>query len=187
MWKAIVGGTAALAIAGSSLVYAQQRGWHEGERGRSQPNIEDMRAFGEARLAGLKAGLSLSAEQEKNWPAFELAARELAKLRVDRMSAMRNTPPAEDPVERLRRRGTAMSDTGAALKKLAEATDPLYKSLDEGQKRRFAVLSRLDGRPQGMRGGGHGGWHREGGGGHQWGPHRMVVPGEMEHPGGERL
>jgi len=187
MWKAIVGGTAALAIAGSSLVYAQQRGWHERERGRSQPNIEDMRAFGEARLAGLKAGLSLSAEQEKNWPAFEQAARELAKLRVDRMSAMRNTPPAEDPVERLRRRGTAMSDTGAALKKLAEATDPLYKSLDEGQKRRFAVLSRLDGRPQGERGGGHGGWHRESGGGHPWGPHRMGVPSEMEHSGGERL
>ena len=47
MWKAIVGGTAALAIAGSSLVYAQQRGWHE-RGGHGQPNIEDMRAFGEA-------------------------------------------------------------------------------------------------------------------------------------------
>jgi len=185
MWKGIVAGTAALAIAGSSLVYAQQRGGHE-RGGRGQPNIEDMRAFGEARLAGLKAGLSLNGDQEKNWPAFEQAARELAKLRVDRMSAVRNAPPADDPVERLRRRGTAMSETGAALKKLAEATDPLYKSLDDGQKRRFAVLSRLDG-SQEERGGGHGGWHREGGGGHQWGPHRMGVPGEMEHSGGERL
>jgi hypothetical protein len=38
-----------------------------------------------------------------------------------------------------------MSDTGAALKKLADATEPLYKSLDENQRRRFAVLNRLTG------------------------------------------
>ena len=30
MWKAIVAGTAALAIAGTSLVYAQQRGGRDG-------------------------------------------------------------------------------------------------------------------------------------------------------------
>ena len=53
LWKAIVAGTAALAIAGTSLVYAQ-RGRDEG-RQRWQPNTEDFRAFGEARLAGLKA------------------------------------------------------------------------------------------------------------------------------------
>jgi hypothetical protein len=183
MWKGLVAGTAVLAIAGTSLVYAQQRGGHEGGRwqGRGQLNIEDMRAFGEARLAALKAGLILNAEQEKNWPAFEQAAREVAKLRVDRVSAMRNAPPAVDPVERLRRRATAMSDTGAALKKLAEATDPLYKSLDEGQKRRFAMLSHLGGRAHGEQDG----WNREGG--HHWGPRRMGGPEGMEHSGAERL
>jgi hypothetical protein len=36
-----------------------------------------------------------------------------------------------------------MADTGAALRKLAEATDPLYKSLDDGQKRRFEILGRF--------------------------------------------
>ena len=30
----------------------------------------------DAHLAGLKAGLKLTAEQEKNWPAFETAIRE---------------------------------------------------------------------------------------------------------------
>jgi hypothetical protein len=178
MWKGIVAGTAALAIAGTSLAYAQQRGWHEGRRG--PPNIEDLRAFGEARLAALKAGLTLNAEQEKNWPAFEQAARELGKLRIDRISAMRSGPPATDPAERLRRRADAMSDMGVALRKLAEATDPLYKSLDDNQKRRFAMLSRLAGHGHG----GHGGWGREGG--HRWGPHPMGGPGE-EHSGGERL
>src|SRR5215468_7909908 len=112
MWKAIVAGTAALAIAGTSLVYAQ-RGLEEG-RERWRPSMEDFRAFGEARLAALKAGLALTPEQEKNWPAFEQAARELAKLRMDRMAAMRNAQPGADPVERLRQRATRMTDTGAA-------------------------------------------------------------------------
>src|SRR2546423_963296 len=145
MWKAIVAGTAALTIAGTSLVYAQQRGDRDGMMQGWQPNTEDLRAFGEARLAALKAGLMLTPEQEKNWPAFEQAARDLAKMRMERISAMRNRGSSDDPVERLRQRATGLSDTGAALKKLADATDPLYKSLDENQKRRFAVLGRFGG------------------------------------------
>jgi hypothetical protein len=144
MWKAIVVGTAALTIIGTSLVYAQQGGRRDDVQ-RWRPSAEDLRAFGEARLAALKAGLSLTPEQATNWPAFEQAARDFSKLRIDRRIALRSAPPSNNPVERLRRRATAMSDTGAALKKLADATEPLYKSLDESQKRRFAVLNRLTG------------------------------------------
>ena len=77
-----------------------------------------------------------------------------------------------------------MSDTGAALKKLADATDPLYKSLDDSQKRRFSVLSRL---------GGAGGDHMRGHDGrgmrhHYWGPRRTDGgPMDMEHTGEQRL
>jgi zinc resistance-associated protein len=133
MWKAIVAGIAALAITGTSLVCAQQGGRRDDVQ-TWQPSAEDLRAFGEARLAALKAGLSLTPEQAKNWPAFEQAARDLGKLRIDRRVALRSAPPSNDPVERLRRRATAMSDTGAALKKLADAAEPLYKSLDEDQR-----------------------------------------------------
>jgi hypothetical protein len=101
------------------------------------------------------------------------------------MTAMRNATPSNDPAERLRQRATAMTDTGAALKKLADATDPLYKSLDDNQKRRFAMLSRL---------GGAGGDHMRGhdGGGmrhHYWGPRRTDGGGPMdrEHTGEQRL
>src|SRR5512133_1468111 len=185
MWKAIVAGTAALAIAGTSLVYAQQRGGRDGMMQGWQPNTEDMRAFGEARLAALKAGLMLTPEQEKNWPAFEQAARDFGKQRMERISAMRNRGASDDPVERLRQRATAMSDTGAALKKLADATDPLYKSLDENQKRRFAILNRLAG--QG-RGGFRGREGHDGDGMHHWGPRRLDRGMlDMEHPGGQRL
>jgi len=71
MWKSMVAGTAALAIAGTSLAYAQQRAGRDGMTQGRQLNAEDLRAFGEARLAALKAGLVLTPEQEKNWPAFE--------------------------------------------------------------------------------------------------------------------
>jgi zinc resistance-associated protein len=201
MWKAIVAGTAALAIAGTSLVYAQRGRLEEG-RQRWQPSMEDFRAFGEARLAALKAGLALTSDQEKNWPAFEQAARELGKLRSDRRSAMRNAAPSEDPVERLRQRAATLSDTGAALKKLADATDPLYKSLDDSQKRRFAVLNRVSDPNR------DGGWERgrdndrEHGSGRRFrdgfgrngddsefrrGPRRTEGSGDMEHSGGDRL
>jgi zinc resistance-associated protein len=148
MWKAVLAGTTALAIAGSTLVYAQQqRGGRPDGFGRG-PNIEDMRAFAEARLAALRAGLTLTPEQERNWPAFEQAAREMQKLRLERMNAFmaeRRNPQqrSTDPAERLRRQGTAMAETGDVLKKLADATEPLYQSLDDSQKRRFVVLSRL--------------------------------------------
>ena len=57
---------------------------------------------------------------------------------------------------RLRERADNMAATAAALKKIADAADPLYKTLDDGQKRRLAVLTHHGGRF-----GGGGGWrHR---------------------------
>ena len=49
-----------------------------------------------------------------------------------------------------------MTARAASLKKLADAAEPLYKSLDDGQKRRFGMLLRMGGRP----GGGAGHWQR---------------------------
>src|SRR5690606_12170702 len=53
---------------------------------RAHLSAEDVRAYGEARLAALKAGLMLNAEQEKDWPAFEQAAREFSRSRLGRMA-----------------------------------------------------------------------------------------------------
>jgi hypothetical protein len=148
MWKAALAGTAALAIVGSSFVYAQQqRGRPDGFE-HQRPNLEDMRAFADARIAALHAGLGLTADQEKNWPAFEEATREMAKLRLDRVAAAINArrdrqPQSSDPADRMHQRAAALTERGAALKKVADAFDPLYKSLDDGQKRRFGMLERM--------------------------------------------
>jgi hypothetical protein len=102
---------------------------------------EDHAAFLDARIAALRVGLRLTSEQEKTWPAFEQAYRELAALRGQLRSAADADEPV-DPVERVKRRAEALSSRGAALKRYADALEPLYKSFDDGQKRRFGFLSR---------------------------------------------
>ncbi|HLQ94523.1 MAG TPA: Spy/CpxP family protein refolding chaperone [Xanthobacteraceae bacterium] len=148
MWKKILVGATALTITASMAALAQPQGNRGEAFRRGAPTAEDMQAFADARLAALKAGLSLTEQQAANWPAFEEAVRAWQKLRMDRRAAQagqRNNTQAEDPAERLRRQGTAMADTGAALKKLGDSLDALYKSLDDNQKRRFAALSPIGG------------------------------------------
>ena len=45
---------------------------------------------------------------------------------------------------RLRERADNMAATAAALKKIADAADPLYKTLDDGQKRRLKILTHME-------------------------------------------
>ena len=115
------------------------------QHGRFSP--EDRAAFLDARIAALKAGLELNAEQEKNWPALELAMRDLAKERAARFAAWRERREAGgdetadvNPIDRLTRASEFLSARAADLEKLAGAAKPLYDSLDDGQKRRFAML-----------------------------------------------
>ena len=150
MKKVVLAGVAALAIAGSTAVYAQHRPWHHHH---VRMNPEDRAAFADARIAAVKAGLKLTPDQDKLWPPVETAVRDFAKLRIERANARmqaRKDRDAERPkvdlVTRLHQRADNMATTAAALKKIADAADPLYKTLDEGQKRRLAVLTRMEGR-----------------------------------------
>ncbi|WP_065751048.1 Spy/CpxP family protein refolding chaperone [Bradyrhizobium paxllaeri] len=147
MRKFAIAAVAVLAIAGSTAVYAQHRHWGYGHM-RMSP--EDRAAFADARIAAVHAGLKLSAEQEKLWPPVEAAVKEFAKLRIDRANARMSSrddsdqQKPDDPVARLRDRAENMAASAAAMKKIADAADPLYKTLDDGQKRRLAVLTRMD-------------------------------------------
>ncbi|MGO4712865.1 Spy/CpxP family protein refolding chaperone [Bradyrhizobium sp. 2TAF24] len=152
MKKFVVAGVAALALLGTSAVYAQHRDWHGMRGGMSRMSPEDRLAFVDARIAAVKAGLKLTPEQEKNWPAIESAVRDFAKQRIDRANASADKTPPEDPIVRLRERADRMATAGAGLKRIADAAEPLYKTLDDGQKRRLAFLTR-----------GFGGHHRFGG------------------------
>src|SRR5467141_2256684 len=166
MRKFAIAGMAALAIAASPAVYAQHHRWFH-EHMRMSP--EDRAAFTDARIAAVKAGLKLTPDQEKLWPPVETAVRDFAKLRIDRANARMNAKPDDsqdaqkqdsqnlpDPVARLRDRADAMATSAAAMKRIADAADPLYKTLDDGQKRRLAILTHMEGRFGG------GGWRHRG-------------------------
>src|SRR5450432_3358390 len=157
-----IAGVAALAIAGSTAVYAQHRPWFHEHMQHMRMSPEDRAAFTDARIAAVHAGLKLNADQEKLWPPVETAVRDFAKLRIDRANARMNAKPdddaqkQDDPVARLRERADTMATSAAAMKKIADAADPLYKTLDDGQKRRLAILTHM-----GRFGGGEG-WQHHG-------------------------
>ena len=161
--KFAIAGVAALAIAGSTAVYAQYRPWFREHIQHMRFSAEDRAAFADARIAAIHAGLKLTPDQEKLWLPVEAAVKDFAKLRIDRANArmkaeaddQQNSQPQEqDPLTRLRARADDMAATATALKKIADAADPLYKTLDEGQKRRLPFLAR------GGRFGGEGWRHR---------------------------
>jgi hypothetical protein len=162
MRKFTIAAVAVLAIAGSTAVYAQHRHW---SYGHMRMNPEDRAAFADARIAAVHAGLKLSTDQEKLWPPVETAVKDFAKLRIDRANARMNAEKddssqqkPDDPVARLRERADNMATSAAAMKKIADAVDPLYKTLDEGQKRRLALLTHAE-----HRFGGGEGWRHHGG------------------------
>jgi hypothetical protein len=126
-------------------------------------SAEDHAAFTDAHVAALKAGLKLTAAQEKNWPTLETALRDQAKARAARFAEWRDHAKEEhrhrDALDVLRQRSKALTTRATELDKLAEAAKPLYDSLDEAQKHRFGMLLRA------------GGGHHKGWGGH-FGGHR---------------
>jgi zinc resistance-associated protein len=163
MFKISTAALIAMTIGGSTLVLAQQRppapappppaqtqqpaqGQQPGAAPTQPPapSPEDIAAFSDARIAALKAGLKLSPAQERNWPAFETTVRDLAKQRADRIQKLINDRPdpakQPDPIAILRLRIELLNATAAELKRLADTAEPLYKSLDDGQKRRMLVL-----------------------------------------------
>jgi len=151
MWKLLMVTMAALAIAGSSLVYAQQRdgdraGGAHFEHRHHKLSPEDRAAFVDARIAALKAGLELTPEQAKNWPVFEQALRDMAQLRAQfrtAREARRLNPQPTTRFERMTRRADNMAKKSAALKRVADAGTPLYQSLNDAQKERFEKLARM--------------------------------------------
>jgi zinc resistance-associated protein len=149
MLKAIFAGTTALTLIGGSVVYAQQTAPAQPgstiaqQRVRLTPDEYVTRT--NARITELKTELKLTPAQEKNWSLFEAAVRESAKQRAEhfeQVRKMREQAGGERP--RGDRAEAKVADT-ANQKNLAAALDPLYKSLDEGQKQKFATLFRVDG------------------------------------------
>ncbi len=163
MKKTIIAAATAALIAGSAASFAAGPGPGAGpgpagpgaeHSERWRPNPADQAALTDARIAALKTGLKLTPDQDKLWPGVEATLRDVAKDRQARMAAWRDARKdgaAADPIARMRLQADAMSGRAADLKKIADAAEPLYKTLDDGQKHRLQILLRQD-MPGGPRG-----------------------------------
>ena len=175
MLKPVITATTLAALAGSSIAYAQHGfgdgDWGFGDRGphaeyRHRLTTADISAFADARIAALKAGLQLTPDQEKNWPPFEQALRDMVQLRIQRMQARQAAGDQQQgtPFDRLSQSADNMAKASAALKKIADTGAPLYQSLNDDQKNRFVMLAHVL-RPHYGMGGGMNGEHEHGWGG----------------------
>ena len=130
------------------------QGYAQGRGGWRSMSAQDREAMTAAHMAGVKAGLLLTPEQEKLWPPVESAVREGMKQREEWRARIDKEGVAANPVERMRRMGEMASARGAMMTRFADAAGPLYSSLTDDQKRRLEMLGGFGmGRMAGMMGG----------------------------------
>jgi len=149
MLKMVTTGLTALFVSASPLAYAQTPSTETSEH----LSVVDWNKLTDLRIDLVKAALQLTPDQEKYWPAIEDAIRNRAKDRQARIAKIVETvgkrsddSPVEalrnrDPVNFLQRRAEALAQRSADLKKLADAWQPLYRTLSPGQKQRMAALT----------------------------------------------
>jgi zinc resistance-associated protein len=136
-----------IALVGSGVALAAFNGHAEQSPGNIPAGTEkhvfspaDRAAFLDAGIAALHAGLKLSPEQEKLWPAVETSLRTAGNNAMARRQKLKDAPVPASLVDRLRRRGENAVARGQNLEAIADAAAPLYATLSEDQKHRLPVL-----------------------------------------------
>jgi hypothetical protein len=113
-------------------------------RDRTELSANQMVDRADARTAKLKVDLNLTADQEKNWSGFASAMQDMSKKQADRRIAMRDARAEQgakfDALDEMRKNADAQIERSNDQKKLADAAQPLYTSLNEQQKQRFAEI-----------------------------------------------
>jgi LTXXQ motif family protein len=109
---------------------------------RSELSANQMVDRADVRTAKLKVDLNLTADQEKNWSGFASAMQDMSKKQADRRIAIRDARAEQqgkfDVLDEMRKNADAQIERSNDQKKLADAAQPLYTTLNEQQKERFA-------------------------------------------------
>jgi|SRR5579871_3624634 len=148
MKRTVFGVIAAIAVSASAFALtAAAEGDQQSSRAeRMQHWAADRETIIDAKLAGMKAGLALSSDQEKLWGPFESAVKDAAKARMDAMQQMMGAHAQGEsmsPIDHLEAMADRLAQGAADLKKIADAAKPLYASLDDSQKHKFGMLGRM--------------------------------------------
>jgi hypothetical protein len=132
MWKAALAGALALVTIGTHGAFAQDIDGRYGARGQASFAIEQV----ESQIAQLKAMLRLTPSQERHWPRVAAALRDMAQPRAE------NETGTQGFVQRVGARASAMVANAASIRRLIVAAQPLYRSLDDDQKRVALAVAR---------------------------------------------
>ena len=148
MKRTVLGVLAALAVSASAfaLTAAAEGDQQPSHAERMQHWAADRETILDAKLAGMKADLQLTADQEKLWSPFEAAVKDAAKARMDAMQKIMQTHDQGEhmsPIDHLEAMADRLSQGAADIKKIADAAKPLYASLDDSQKHKFGMLGRM--------------------------------------------
>jgi LTXXQ motif family protein len=148
MKRTVLGVLAALAVSASAFALtAAAEGDQQPSHGeRMQHWAADRETMLDAKLAGMKAGLQLTLDQEKLWGPFESAVKDAAKARMDAMQQMMQTREQGEhmsPIDHLEAMADRLAQGATDIKKIADAAKPLYASLDDSQKHKFGMLGRM--------------------------------------------
>lgn len=142
MHKRTIGVMAALFIVTASMAHAQGTSGAPHENGRLNPT--EFKVITDARVGMIKVALQLTPEQQQYWPAVEDAIRARSEARYRRLSAFEERAGKwreADPVQLYRERAESLTERAAALKRLADAWQPLYQSLTPDQKMRLRLVT----------------------------------------------
>jgi hypothetical protein len=91
-----------------------------------------------AQISRLKSVLKLSAEQERLWPAIEVAFREIKESQEE-------AGTAQGFVQRVKNKAASVGLNALAMRRLAAAAYPLIRTLTEEQKQSGLVFARSTG------------------------------------------
>lgn len=103
----------------------------------------------DARIARLKADLRLTPDQENNWAGLRGSLRDYEISQVTSVMAGRSAhedrrDDRPNDIAIMRTEADRLTASGAALKKLAEAADPLYGTLDDRQRHKLVQYIKSD-------------------------------------------
>lgn len=104
---------------------------------RPRMSQDDFNRLVDARIASIKAGLKLSADQERLWAPVENAIRSSATERFSRFEQRpsREQRQSMDFMQRLERRSTMMNEGAQRSAAVTTALRPLWNTFSEDQKR----------------------------------------------------
>ena len=110
------------------------------QQGEPQLTAEEIVANSDANIDRIKAELNLTAEQEKNWTAFNSAMHYLGHNGADRLNlriGRAKRDPPDDIIEQMRNEAQFLDDRAVDQRNVADAAEPLYMSLNDKQKQTF--------------------------------------------------